>query len=293
MALVMAVDAAVLVIVLMNLNFVRIRTDHYHIAEDTVEQLAAAARGTPAGEPLLVVNMVSWLTPPQRTFALGNNGIQWLPFYVGIEDVAYAVDEVDYPIEALQFHNVRQPQPYFYGMRGPVADWDQLKEALPAAGSVYLTQYEPDDIALVPAGRVLSEPADQPAAVFERGVALALASHEVEGDQLRLSLAWRLPEAIPDDWTVFVHLYGPDGQLVDQDDGYPLRGLAPFWLWDAGRGLLDRRTLVWPAGAQPGSYRVGVGLYDPASGQRVPAVDPAGAPLPDDTAPLLELEWPG
>jgi hypothetical protein len=298
MALVMAVDAAVLVVVLMNVNFVRIRTDHYHIAEDTVSQLAAAARETPAGEPLLVVNMVSWLTPPQRTFALGNNGIQWLPFYVGIEDVAFAVDEVDYPIEALQFHNIRQPQPYYYGMRGPVADWEQLKEALPVAGTVYLTQYEPDDIALIPAGRVLSggqvlSAAGQEAAIFERGIVLALAGHNIQDDQLQLTLDWRLAEAIPDDWTVFVHLYGPDGQLVDQDDGYPLRGLAPFWLWDAGQGLLDMRTLTWSPDAPAGRYRVGVGLYDPATGQRVPAVDPTGAPLPDDVAPLLELEWPG
>lgn len=293
-----AAGVIILVVAFMNVDFVRIRTDHYHIAEDTFDQLAAAARETPAGRPLLVINMVSWLTPPEKTFALGNNGIQWLPFYVGIADVAYAVDEVDYPIEALQFHNVRQPQPYFYGMRGPVADWPLLKEALPDAGAVYLTQYQPDHIALVPVGRVLNDgqappEADQEAAVFERGVALALAGYELEGDHLQLSLDWRLPEAIPDDWTVFVHLYGPDGQLVDQDDGYPFRGLAPFWLWDAGQGLLDRRTLVWPAEAQPGRYRVGVGLYDPATGQRAPAVDPAGAPLPDDTATLLDLEWPG
>jgi hypothetical protein len=296
--LALAAAVALLVVALMNVDFVRIRTDHYHIAENTVEELAAAARETPAGQPLLVVNMVAWLTPPDKTFALGNNGIQWLPFYVGIEDVAYAVDEVDYPIEALQFHNIRQPQPYFYGMSGPVADWQQLKEALLAAGSVYLTQYEPDDITLVPAGRLLddqqeSPAADQPAAIFERGIELALAGYQVQGDQLQLILDWQLAEAIPDDSTVFVHLYGPDGQLVDQDDGYPLRGLAPFWLWDAGQGLSDQRTLAWPAAAQPGSYRIGVGLYDPATGQRVPAVDPTGAPLPDNAAPLLALEWPG
>jgi len=207
------------------------------------------------------------------------------------------VDEVDYPIDALQFHNIRQPQPYFYGMRGPKADWEQLKKALPAAGTVYLTQYQPNKITLIPAGRILDNQQSQPltgqqAAVFEPGIELAVADFELVGDQLRLSLNWLLTEAVADDLTVFVHLYGPDGQLMDQDDGYPMRGLAPFWLWDAGQELLDQRTLTWPADAQAGLYRIGIGLYDPASGQRVPAVDPAGVPLPDNSAKLLELERP-
>jgi hypothetical protein len=284
--------AAIAVITLMNVDFVRVRTDHYHIAEDTVAQLAAAARETPAGQPLLVVNMVSWLTPPERTFALGNNGIQWLPFYIGIEDVAYAVDEVDYPIEALQFHNVRQPQPYYYGMRGPKADWDRLREALPAAGAVYLTQYEPEDISLTEAGRIVGDRQGQQVAIFEPGIGLALSEYELVGDELRLSLNWQLAEAVADDLTVFVHLYGPDGQLVDQDDGYPLRGLAPFWLWDADQKLQDQRTLTWPVGSPAGIYRVAVGLYNPVSGHRVSAVDSSGIPLPDNSATLLELDRP-
>lgn len=296
-ALAAAAGLAIFIVALMNYDFVRIRTDHYHIAEATVDQLAAAARETPVGEPLLVVNMVSWLTPPERTFALGNNGIQWLPFYVGIRDVAYAVDEIDYPIEALQFHNIRQPQPYYYGMRGPAADWERLKEAMPAAGAVYLTQYGPEEIVLAPAGRILNGPQDQQAAgqlaaIFEPGIEVAVNGYEVIDDQLHLSLKWRLAEAITDDLTVFVHLYGPDGQLIDQDDGYPLRGLSPFWLWAGGQSLEDHRTLAWPEGAPNGPYRVGIGLYNPVSGQRVPAVGPSGLPLPDDSATLLELERP-
>ena len=296
-SLAVASGVAIFAIAWMNVDFVRIRTDHYHIAENTVDELAAAARETPAGDPLLVVNMVSWLTPSSRTFALGNNGIQWLPFYVGIEDVAYAVDEVDYPIDALQFHNIRQPQPYYYGMRGAKADWERLREVLPIAGRVYVTQYGPDKIALAPAGRILrDEPgqqtAEKQAAIFNNGIELTVNGYEVVDDELHLTLNWQMAEAIAEDLTAFVHLYDPDGQLVDQNDGYPLRGLAPFWLWEAGQNLQDQRTLSWLDGAVPGHYRVGVGLYDPVSGKRVPVVDAAGVPLPDNRAIVLELERP-
>ncbi len=129
-------------------------------------------------------------------------------------------------------------------------------------------------------------------ASFGDGIDLALVDYNAASDSLILDLIWRIREPVEEDLTVFVHLVGPDGALAGQADGYPLLGLAPFWLWDGGQTLRDRRELDWPAGAPAGSYRLLAGVYNAADGERLPAFDEAGNPLPDDAMLLLELERP-
>ena len=65
--------------------------------------------------------------------------------------------------------------------------------------------------------------------------------------------------------------------------------MSPFWLWPSGQTLLDQRILTWPDEPEPGVYQVGVGLYDPASGERVPVHDAFGAAQPGDVARILTL----
>jgi len=105
-------------------------------------------------------------------------------------------------------------------------------------------------------------------------------------------LNWRVLRSIDRDLSVFVHLVAPDGQLAAQADGYPLLGLSPFWLWEAGQTLLDARSLAWPADAPSGRYRIGVGVYDLASGERLPAFGPDGSRLPGDTFLVGTLDRP-
>lgn len=292
-----AAGLALLIIVGMNVDFVHTRMELYHIAEDPIHQLGGIAAEAENDDKLLVVNMPSWMTPAERSFALGNNGIQLIPFYISIEDFVYAANDRDHPVKAIQFHNIRREQPYYYGLHGQRVSWDELQENLSQAGDVYLAQYDADNVELTLAGRVTGvdwEKVTEGAEVFtfDEGFDLTLAGYQAESDSLQLDLAWNIRQAMPDDLTVFVHLYGPDGQLIGQDDGYPLRGLSPFWLWDADQVLLDRRTLTIPAESPTGSYSVAVGLYDPETGQRLPAWDLDGDPLPDDAAILLRIERP-
>lgn len=286
---------ALLVIVGMSVDFIRIRMAHYHIIESSVHQLGAIAKAAGPDNETLVVNIPSWLTPPQRTFALGNNGVQFLPFYVSIEDVPFAANDEDHPTRAFQFHNLRQSQPYYYGLHGDRVDYDGLRQGLVEVGDVYLTRYSPESIDLTLAGRArgVQWPEGAPRqASFGESVDLALAEYDAAGDSLILDLNWRLRRPVEEDLTVFVHLVGPDGALVGQADGYPLLGLAPFWLWDQGQTLRDRRALDWPADAPAGTYRVFAGVYNAADGERLPAVDEGERPLPDDAVLLLELERP-
>ncbi|MDX1616199.1 MAG: hypothetical protein R3300_17940 [Candidatus Promineifilaceae bacterium] len=290
------VTVALMAVLAMSVAFVRVRLDHYQIVTPSVTDLATAAAQAPPGERLLVVNMPAWIAPPQRTFALGNNGIQWIPFYVGIEDVIFAANDRDQPATAVQFPSLRQPQPYAYGMHGLAVDWEGLRRELLLADQVYLTRYQPERINLLPAGHV-----DQQAwlddaylsqALFGGQVDVGLQRVETDSATIDLTLHWRMRQALPQDVTVFVHLYGPDGSLIDQHDGYPLRGLAPFWLWEESRLLVDRRRLTWPVDAPAGQYSIGIGLYHRASGLRLAAVGPDGLALPDDILLAAIVERP-
>jgi len=152
------------------------------------------------------------------------------------------------------------------------------------SGSVYLTRYESDRIPLLPAGRVTN--VDLGDITAHLGSQLELGSTEVISNQetISVTLNWRIAQLVNQDLSVFVHVYGPDGQLVTQSDGYPLLGMAPFGNYPVGQTLQDRHTLNWPQNTPAGTYRVGVGVYDRGSGQRLETHAANGDRLPDDIA---------
>lgn len=275
-----------------NVTFVRRIMRHYHLAERPVHQLTAIARQAPSDQELLVVNFPSWITPGKSSFALGNHGAQILPFYIGIQELIYAHNGIDQPARAVQFTNIRQPQPYFHGLLGEEVNYDGLRRYLPASAGVYVTRWEANEINLVWAGRVGETAFGTPVALFGELLALEVAGVDDSSTILEIYLNWQIRQRIEQDVTVFVHLYGPDGQLVSQADGYPLLGLAPFWLWEVGQILHEQRTLTWPAETPAGTYRIGVGIYDAASGERLSAGQSSGEAWAEDVATILVLERP-
>jgi 4-amino-4-deoxy-L-arabinose transferase-like glycosyltransferase len=101
------------------------------------------------------------------------------------------------------------------------------------------------------------------------------------GQALPLTLYWEAVEPILADYTVFVHLLGPDEVRYAQGDGPPLSGIQPMTHWVQGEVLPDRRVLDLPATLSPGRYRLEVGLYESGTGERLPAVDGEGQLLGD------------
>jgi hypothetical protein len=95
------------------------------------------------------------------------------------------------------------------------------------------------------------------------------------GDVLALPLRWQAVSEIDDDYAVFLHLGLPGKAPIAQGDGRPYGGPDQTKTWLVDEELLDRRALVIPDGVPPGSYRVGVGLYRPSDGYRLP-VDGTG-----------------
>ena len=111
-------------------------------------------------------------------------------------------------------------------------------------------------------------------------VALLRSYEQVQrGDDLLVRLQWQVlsPPTWPS-YKVFVHLRDSDGQVA-QHDGVPAGGRFPTYAWRPGELVLDEHVLPL-AGVAPGQYGLYVGLYDPASEQRVSVVDPTGQAAP-------------
>jgi hypothetical protein len=109
------------------------------------------------------------------------------------------------------------------------------------------------------------------------------------GDTLPLTLYWQGDGPTDVDYTVFVHLVGPDGLPHGQLDYIPGAGAAPTSSWAPGQVVVDALALPIAVDATPGAYRVAVGLYDAASGGRLPVTDAAGQRLGDQVILPVEI----
>lgn len=90
-----------------------------------------------------------------------------------------------------------------------------------------------------------------------------------EANALEVELVWQALTAPKEDWVVFVHLLDEGEAIVSQHDGRPAVGLRPTTTWQAGEIVLDAHLLTLTT-VSSGRYRLAVGLYDPATGLRLP-----------------------
>jgi hypothetical protein len=106
--------------------------------------------------------------------------------------------------------------------------------------------------------------------------------------KITLALYWQSTAKIPTDYTVFTQLLGPDGQPWAQQDNPPQAGRYPTSAWAEQDSVVDRYTLTLPEDAPAGQYRLLVGMYDPSTGQRLPATI-NGQPQSDNAIQLTAL----
>ncbi|NOZ05930.1 MAG: glycosyl transferase, partial [Chloroflexi bacterium] len=101
---------------------------------------------------------------------------------------------------------------------------------------------------------------------------IALLGYDLQPSKGRwsLTLYWQAVQGVDKDYTVFVHLVGPDGQIWAQHDAPPGGGFFPTSFWQSGDTVADTHELTLPADAPAGTYRLLAGLYDPGSGARLP-----------------------
>jgi 4-amino-4-deoxy-L-arabinose transferase-like glycosyltransferase len=95
------------------------------------------------------------------------------------------------------------------------------------------------------------------------------------GQPVNLTLYWQVAEKPADIISAFVHLIDANGEIVAQSDQWP--GGLPANYWAEGQVIVDEHTITLPAALPPGEYRLSVGLYAPANGQRLFLVDGSDA----------------
>jgi hypothetical protein len=109
-----------------------------------------------------------------------------------------------------------------------------------------------------------------------------------EKARLALTLYWRSERRMQTDYKIFVHVFDPVTKVpVAQDDAMPHRWAYPTTFWGPGEVVDDVIPLSLkdvPAGV----YGVAVGVYDPATMERLPVMDAGGQLRPDGRLVLPE-----
>jgi hypothetical protein len=108
---------------------------------------------------------------------------------------------------------------------------------------------------------------------------------------LAVTLAWHALARPSLDATAFVHLLDANGNIVAQSDQAPGRD-RPTGQWVAGEYVLDTHLLALPPDLPAGDYSLAAGLYDPISGQRLPAISAGGQPYADNAVRFNTIPLP-
>jgi hypothetical protein len=254
--------------------FVRDGIRLYNMAGESIWDAADAAR---RDQPLLLVNLPLRITPRDRVYPLGFEGITPLPARVEADDLVYVHTGIPDAAQAISFGVVApELSDYGYELHGRPVGWQELGDMARQSRAVYLTQYEPARIRLSEAGAVGQDTfTGTPLAYFGHssgeGGRLALLDAKPSCDEtfagdgterVHLTLLWRAETDISRDVTLFAHLMDSTGTLVAQGDGYPLLGMQPFWIWKPGEVVRDERYFAPTPGK---AYTIRLGIWELAT----------------------------
>lgn len=127
--------------------------------------------------------------------------------------------------------------------------------------------------------------------IADLGTAVRLLGYDLPADTyspgqiIPLTLYWQARQEMSTPYVVFVHLLGPynpatANPIWGQEDIAPQHGERPTTGWSVGEVVADAHRVPIQANAPPGDYEIEVGMYDPATGRRLP-VDEEGQPPGD------------
>lgn len=144
-----------------------------------------------------------------------------------------------------------------------------------------------------------AQPAGQPAAVFTFGDEIALEQFSLSpasfpyGREMEITLPMRALRQPALDYTVFAHLVDAAGVTVQALDLPLTGGYYPSGLWEAGEQVTHIHRFPIASTLLAGQYTLRMGLYDPATGARLPVFDSAGGEQADGVVLLGTIEAPG
>ena len=277
-----AVLALLALLLFMPVRYVWSRVQLHVRALAPVAQLVQALRAAPGARHLLV-NPVMWLALDRQIYPIVHDGVVVLPEYHSPADLIALnsgapvhLDGVNFPLVATE------PLHHYYDVWGDVLHWEAMAERVRQYDRVWLMLYGDGPLQVVEAGQVLkAAPRTAPLAMFGGGAVRLLSAQAVRsGSLLNLELVWQAQQ--PATAEIFVHGLDCAGKMLGQADGAALARMFPLWLWQAGEAVRDVRQIQLADAPDNGCTQIAVGLFDPASGARLPAVDAAGRALADD-----------
>ncbi len=208
-----------------------------------------------------------------------------------------------------------RPQVALVNARGQAVRTDQATELDLAPGSVIRTRHALPITSAIPSGRytlqigldgthlslrsirvintVRTTAANiQHQRIADLSDAIRFLGYDLEADAyspgqtMRLTLYWQARKEMSTSYVVFVHLLGPynpatANPIWGQEDVMPQQGKRPTTGWSPGEVVADEHRLSIFANAPPGDYEIEIGMYDPATGQRLPVYDEKGHPAGD------------
>ena len=127
------------------------------------------------------------------------------------------------------------------------------------------------------------------------GEHVTLAGYEAPGSAspgtgFDVTLYWEPLQPPGDDYVVFVHLLGVDGQLVASHDGPPMEGRYPTQAWLPGDIVPDVHHIALGPNIPAGTYHLQAGMYRWPSMERLPVWDEDGVEQPDRVVVLQSVE---
>lgn len=257
-----------------------------HMRDMTDLLAAAVADGRPA---LAFINFPDQLLLRRPPFPLGNWGLPLAPVSTELADFGRLLNgrapaTTSRAMPSLD-QDAREAGPYLVAMRGVIVPPEELLAVARGVADLYVSRYTADGrMTLQWAGGLRpAAAAAECLAVFGGHTCLRRAEWAPQADPPTLVLTWQALARSADHDTVLVHA-GPTGAPpVQQADGAAWRELLPRRFWPTDVALVDVRALPGPL---PAGSTVRLGLYNWVQGGRLPGVDAAGRPLPDD---LYEL----
>ncbi len=101
------------------------------------------------------------------------------------------------------------------------------------------------------------------------------------GETLHLTLYWQALAEMDTSYTVFTHLLDEDNHIWGQKDSVPGDGTLPTTGWLRGEVIADDYDIVIKPETPTGEYVLEIGMYEAATGERLPVVDERGDTLGD------------
>jgi hypothetical protein len=113
------------------------------------------------------------------------------------------------------------------------------------------------------------------------GAAITLRRAETPPQAVEPVFYWQTSSPLDRNYSIFIHLLDEAGETIGQLDGVPYNGLYPPINWQPNQIITDRRALP-PAFDRTHLAAIAIGIYDPTTGERLPATTADGQPLPDN-----------